>query len=88
MKTLLFAALLIIGVTACSAQQPTPTLPPDIPATVTAQVQAHLDVLPTSTPLPTHTPYPMQYYYGFRFANEKEPGGLIRPPGILLSSRC
>ena len=49
---LLCLALII----ACSQPEPTPTL--DIPATVTAQVQAGLAAIPTATPVPTHTPYP------------------------------
>ena len=49
--TLLLAALL-----GCATPQPAPT--PDIPATVTAQVQAHLDESLTATAYPTHTPYP------------------------------
>ena len=56
MRLLLIAALLIIGVLACTAPQPAPTA--DVPATVTAQVQAHLDAIPTAEPLPTYTPYP------------------------------
>ena len=48
-----------IFLTACTVPQPTTPLPtPDIPATVTAQVQAHLDAVPTATSLPTQTPYP------------------------------
>ncbi len=57
MKAQIIAILiLLVGLTACGVPQPTQT--PDIPATVTAQVQAHLDSVPTATPLPTYTPYP------------------------------
>ena len=57
MKSQLIAILILLGgLTACAGPQPTQT--PDIPATVTAQVEAHLDSVPTATPLPTHTPYP------------------------------
>ena len=58
----LFTASIIL--TACTAPQPAapqPTTPPptpDIPATVTAQVQTYLETAPTVTPLPTQTPYP------------------------------
>ena len=57
MKAQMIAILiLLVGLTACAGPQPTQT--PDIPATVTAQVEAHLDSVPKATPLPTHTPYP------------------------------
>ncbi len=57
MKAQMIAILILLGgLTACAGPQPTQT--PDIPATVTAQVEAHLDSVPTATPLPTHTPYP------------------------------
>ena len=49
-------AVLATALAACTAPPPAPT--PDIPATVTAQVQTHLDSVPTVTPLPTYTPYP------------------------------
>ena len=49
---LLFSLLLV----ACAFSTPDPT--PDIPATVTAQVQEHLAAIPMATPLPTYTPYP------------------------------
>ena len=49
-------AVLATALAACTAPPPAPT--PDIPATVTAQVQAHLDSVPTATPAPTYTPYP------------------------------
>ncbi len=49
----LFLSLLLI---ACASSTPEPA--PDIPATVTAQVQEQLAAVPTATPLPTHTPYP------------------------------
>ena len=58
----LFAVFFIL--TACTAPQPATPLPttplptPDIPATVTAQVQAYLNTIPTVAPLPTQTPYP------------------------------
>lgn len=53
----LFLCLVFFSITACAnPQQPTRT--PDIPATVTAQVDEHLATLPTATPLPTYTPYP------------------------------
>lgn len=52
-----FTAFILL--TACTVPQPTTPPPtPDVPATVTAQVQAYLDAVPTDTPLPTQTPYP------------------------------
>ena len=57
--TLCLAALVVLILAACSTPPTaTPAPTPDIPATVTAQVQAHLDTMPAATPLPTYTPYP------------------------------
>ena len=56
MKALILVALMLLLVLAACTAPPAPT--PDIPATVTAQVQAHLDSVPTATPAPTYTPYP------------------------------
>ena len=46
---------LFVGVLGCATPAPAT---PDIPATVTAQVQDHLAAIPTDTPSPTYTPYP------------------------------
>ena len=46
---------------ACQAQ-PAPVTP-DIPATVTAQFEQHIDSLPTPAPLPTSMPYPTATAY-------------------------
>ena len=58
MKLLLSLGMLLslVLTIACANSSPTPS--PDIPATVTAQVQEHLSSLPTATPYPTNTPYP------------------------------
>ena len=48
---------LMTALAACTTPPP-PTATPDIPATVTVQVQDRLAAIPTATPAPTHTPYP------------------------------
>ncbi len=53
--------LTLLALAACASPVSEPT--PDIPATVTAQVQTHLAALPTAAPLPTHTPYPTNTPY-------------------------
>ena len=61
MKTwMIFTCLflfLLTALTACTTPPP-PTATPDIPATVTLQVERHLAAIPTATPAPTYTPYP------------------------------
>ena len=60
MKTLtIIACLFLFLLTALAAcTTPPPTATPDIPATVTVQVEDRLDSAPTATPQPTATPYP------------------------------
>ena len=48
--------LIFVSLAACTSTPPTQT--PDIPATVTAQVEEHLATIPTASPLPTYTPNP------------------------------
>ena len=54
MKVLLIIAVAILSLAALACAQPSPTVTPDIPATVTAR----LSQTPTATPLPTYTLYP------------------------------
>ena len=60
MKTwMIFTGLFLFLLSALAAcTTPPPTATPDIPATVTLQVERHLAAIPTATPAPTYTPYP------------------------------
>ncbi len=60
---ILAVLIILMGVTTACQQAPPPQPTPDIPATVTAQVQQHLESQPTPTvpptaPPPTATPRP------------------------------
>ena len=58
MRPLLYLCLCLTFLTIAACNNPVPEPTPDVPATVTAQVQSHLAAIPTATPVPTYTPYP------------------------------
>ena len=53
---ILAVLIILMGVTTACQQAPPPQPTPDIPATVTAQVQQHLESQPTPTVPPTAPP--------------------------------
>ena len=56
LSSLVILFLVSIAFGACTNSAPEPTL--DLSATITAQVQEELALIPTTTPLPTYTPHP------------------------------